>query len=97
MGVPPRFWQLQMAHQLRKCLHVHDVALGRVVRAAHDGLCVGCHLSSPFAKVRGQTLPADHMVFCVRVVNRRHHIQVIDGTGVGMTQIRMRLRALPLG
>ena len=24
-------------------LHVHDVALGRIVRAAHNGFCVGCH------------------------------------------------------
>jgi hypothetical protein len=71
-----------MAYQLRKCLHVQNVALGRVVRAAHDGLCVGWHLSSPFAKVRGQTLPADHMGFFVGVVSRRHHIQVIDGTRV---------------
>jgi hypothetical protein len=82
MGVPPRFWQLQIAYQLRKCLHVQDVALGHVVRAPHDGLCVSCHLSSPFPKVRGQTLPGDHMVFFVGVVSRRHHIQVIDGTRV---------------
>jgi len=72
-----------MAYQLRKCLHVHNVALDRVVRAPHDGLCVSCHVSSPFPKVRGQTLPADHMVFFVRVVSRRHQIQVIDDTRVG--------------
>jgi len=102
MGVLPRFWHLQMAYQLRKCLRVHDVAVCRVVWAPHDRLCVGCHVSSPIPKLQGQTLPADHMVFCVRVVSRRHQIQVIDGSGrqpVSTTQgeiaelkIRLRLR-----
>src|SRR6266576_3614352 len=29
-----------LSEQIDEPLHVHDVALGRVVRAAHDGLCV---------------------------------------------------------
>ena len=32
-----------VGEQVDEPLHVHDVTLGRVVRAAHDGLRVGCH------------------------------------------------------
>jgi hypothetical protein len=50
--------------QIYESLYVHDVAFGRVVRAAYDRLRVGCHLSSPFPKVfQRAPQPADHIPF----------------------------------